>query len=383
MSVTAPWNQRDSRRLVAFRADASLSIGTGHIMRCLTLADELRRNGVESLFICRSLPGEMSGEIERRGHRTVMLTNRNEKDNSGDTDRIEQWLGTSAAADAEETIQALRREEVEPEWMIVDHYGIDQRWERRVKPRVGCMLVIDDLADRSHDCDLLLDQNLYERMSERYEHLVNPDCVRLLGPHYALIREEFLQARTFMEPRSGSVHRLFVFFGGVDSANLTSRTLTASQKLKDLNLEIDVVIGNQNPHRAEIEALVSHLPHTRLQVQSNEMARLMAQADLSIGAGGTTTWERAYLGLPSVTVVVAENQREMTDTASRAGACVNLGWHEQVTVDQIAQAIRSLCESPRMIRKMSGQALAISAPEHLTGTSLVAKAMLQRVRVLA
>jgi UDP-2,4-diacetamido-2,4,6-trideoxy-beta-L-altropyranose hydrolase len=381
MPATALWNKDDGRRTAVFRADASLAIGTGHIMRCLTLADELRRNAVESVLIVRAGEGDMRDEIERRGYRVISLPECDRRHATDCADGIERWLGVSTDVDAMQTMDALAELGQECDWLVVDHYGIDHRWERRIRPMVGGMLVIDDLANRSHECDMLLDQNLYERMNERYEHTVNPDCIRLLGPQYALIREEFQQARSFMERRSGKVGRLFVFFGGVDVANLTMRTINAVTNLQLPDIEIDVVIGNANPHRAEIEASIGSLRNVTLHVQTREIARLMAQADLSIGAGGTTTWERAYLGLPSISVVVAENQREMTDAVARAGACVNLGWHEQITPEIIAQTVVTLCGSPRRIRKMSSQALAISAPEHQTGTGLVAKAMLQRVRV--
>ncbi len=381
MVSTIATGGESTRRMVAFRADASVGIGTGHVMRCLTLADELRRSGYSCLFICRSAQGEMTSEIERRGHRVVTLPRVSSLAQTADSPERDHWLGVDYQRDAQETIRALVGLDTTPDWLVVDHYGIDARWENEVAPFVTQILVIDDLANRPHSCAMLLDQNLYQQMNQRYEHLVDPGCISLLGPHYALLRNEFQQARSFLRPRTGEIQRLFVFFGGIDQANMTYCALKAISQLSDLNLSGDIVVGIGNPHLNEIESVLSNLPEFRLHVQSADVARLMASTDLSIGAGGTTTWERAYLGLPSISVVVAENQREMTDAAARAGTCINLGWFEQVTEASIAKAIRSAIGSPQVMRKMSRQALAISAPEHQTGTSVVARVLMQNAKV--
>ncbi len=371
-----------SRRIVAFRADASVRIGTGHVMRCLTLADELRRSGYLCVFICRLADGDLTREIARRGHQVATLPRISSPLKSSDLSESDSWLGTEFQLDAQETIRALIEFDTTPDWLVVDHYGIDARWEHDLAPFVGHIVVIDDLANRPHSCAVLLDQNLYQQMNQRYEHLIDDSCVTLLGPNYALLRNEFQQARSFLRPRTGEVNRLFVFFGGIDQANLTSLALRAISQLPDLSLSGDVVVGSGNPHLTEIEQLTERLDNFQLHVQSADIARLMSSADLSIGAGGTTTWERAYLGLPSISVVVAENQREMTDAAARAGACTNLGWYEQVVQETIASAIREAVASPQVLRKMSRQALAISAPEHQTGTSLVARVLMQKSKVV-
>ena len=381
MMPTVTTGGESGKQLVAFRADASVKIGTGHVMRCLTLADELRRSGYTCVFICRLADGELTSEIVRRGHRVTTLPCISSTSKTPDLSRSDSWLGTTFQRDAQETISALVDLEIPPEWLVVDHYGIDTHWESEVAPFVGQILVIDDLANRPHSCSVLLDQNLYQQMNERYEHLVDPGCIALLGPQYALLRSEFQQARSFLRPRTGEVERLFVFFGGIDRDNMTSLALRAISRLSDLNLSGDVVVGSGNPHLTEVERLTQSLGNFHLHVQSGDIARLMSSADLSIGAGGTTTWERAYLGLPSISVVVAENQREMTDAAARAGVCISLGWFEQVSETSIAEAIRSAVASPQVMRKMSRQELAISAPEHQTGTSLVARVLMQRSKV--
>jgi UDP-2,4-diacetamido-2,4,6-trideoxy-beta-L-altropyranose hydrolase len=153
--------------------------------------------------------------------------------------------------------------------------------------------------------------------------------------------------------------------------------------VEESNLSITVVLGAANQHREEIETMCRDRRSVELHVQSNQMAELMVNTDLAIGAGGSTTWERAYLGLPSIVIVVAENQRQVTESAAQCGICWNLGWHETVGADQIAEKVREACANRQSMRKMSRQALAISARDHQTGTGEVVARMLEGTRVYA
>ncbi|TAK92813.1 UDP-2,4-diacetamido-2,4,6-trideoxy-beta-L-altropyranose hydrolase, partial [Patescibacteria group bacterium] len=256
-------------------------------------------------------------------------------------------------------------------------------WERMLRPIVGRVMVIDDLADRPHACELLLDQNLCPRMDVRYDDLIPAHCLRLFGPRYALVRDEFRQERAQLEERIGLVHKILLSFGGVDHANLTARALTALRSLDDSDLTVTVVLGATNQHREEVEAMCQGWRQAELHIQSNQMAHLMATSDLAIGAGGSTTWERAYLGLPSLVVVVAENQREITETAAQCGICWNLGWHEKVSGEEIAAKVREACANPQSMRKMSRQALAISARDYQTGAGEVANQLVESTLVYA
>lgn len=375
--------RRDERGTIVFRVDSSAAIGTGHLMRCLTLADELKRRGCKSLFICRSFAGDLRSEILRRGHDVCSLAPAMTRKTEQSESPYAQWLGATWQDDASDTLRVITASGITPEWLVVDHYALDIRWERLLRPHVGRIMVIDDLADRSHDCDLLLDQNIYDRLDDRYVALVPANCCQLLGPRHALLRDEFRRVRATLESRSGAVRRILVFFGGVDQANLTMRSLRALATLSDLSLTVDVVLGSANMHRLQIEDFARQLSSTTVHLQTAEMAELIGSNDLSIGAGGTTTWERAHLGLPSIIVVVAENQRELTDAAARAGICQNLGWHEEVSVEAIAAAVREACASPQIMRKMSRQALSISAADYETGTTTMADALMERSHVYA
>ena len=250
---------------VTFRTDASLDIGTGHVMRCLTLADALRAHGASCRFICR---------------------------------------------DAEQTLAALGASPVD--WLIVDHYALDAAWGRALRPACRRLAVIDDLADRPHDCDLLLDQNL-GRSAADYAGLVLAGCKVLAGAAYALLRPEFAALREYSlaRRRAGGLKRLLVAMGGVDKDNVTGSILAALRGCDlDRAAEITVVMGSKAPWLEQVKAQADLMPWpTRVEVNVAHMAQLMAVSDLAIGAAGTTAWERCCLGLPSLVMVLAANQQ--------------------------------------------------------------------------
>lgn len=300
---------------IAVRVDASHQIGTGHFMRCLTLADALTQRGVQIRFVCRHLPEHLRGMLIGRGHEFTLLESRPGEALS-DSLAHAHWLGVSQHADAQDTIQALSDQTWD--WLVVDHYALDARWESALRHMAKNILAIDDLADRQHDCDLLLDQNFYADMDTRYISKVPTQCQLLLGPRYALLRDEFRQMREQVKPRTGPAKCVLVFFGGVDADNYTGRALDALPNLGIEGLHVDVVIGAQHPHRQQIEAACSEKSFV-CHVQTARIAELMAAADLAIGAGGSATWERCCLGLPTLTICVAENQRKQIADAASEG----------------------------------------------------------------
>jgi UDP-2,4-diacetamido-2,4,6-trideoxy-beta-L-altropyranose hydrolase len=300
---------------IAFRVDASATIGTGHIMRCLTLADALKKRGAACTFISRHLPSYLQDIIESRGHQTIRIDKYGTK-HPGDELPHAHFLGTSQSQDAADS--QLTLESLQPNWLIIDHYGIDQRWESALRPFAKKILVIDDLADRSHDCDLLVDQNLYEDMASRYSGLLPTTAKALLGTKYAMLRPEFSDARKLTKPREGAIRRLFIFFGGMDSANFTLPILDALVGLKLRDIAVDVVIGSEHPIREKVERVCQE--HVfGCHVQTKRMAKLLLKADAAIGAGGSTSWERCCLGLPSLAFIVAPNQKALTLHANHLG----------------------------------------------------------------
>ena len=324
---------------IAIRVDASASIGSGHVMRCLTLADRLREHGAYVFFLCREQPGNMNPYIEEKGYRVHRLNLAGQSPGEG-------W---DCLADAEQTRTALEAAGPPVAWLVVDHYDIDEQWEMVERPYVKKIMVIDDLANRRHDCEVLLDQNYYPNMEHRYDKLVPSRCRRLLGPAYALLRPEFLEARKNMRRRHGNIERILVFFGGSDPTNETEKTLFALRLLNRPDIALDVVVGSANPQSQRIERLCTELPNAVFHCQIGNMAELIVKADLAIGAGGSSTWERCFLGLPALTVIVADNQAETTISMAEAGAIWNLGPAAEVTPDSLVQALQQILDDPAAV----------------------------------
>ena len=291
-----------------FRVDATSRIGTGHFMRCLTLADALRQRGAQIRFVSRGLPAYLGDMLESRGIEFAPLGNTAGKA-AGDLAHS-SWLGTSQDRDVQDSAATL--EDRKWDWLVVDHYALDARWENAMRGSAGKIMVIDDLADRVHDCEVLLDQNYCHDMQTRYQGKVPEQCRLLLGPRYALLREEFRKLRAQVKPRSGEVRRILMFFGGVDAGNYTGLTINALSGLDLKGAEVDVVIAAQHSHRTEIEQACTTQGYA-CHVQTPRMAELMATADISIGAGGSATWERCCLGLPALSLY----SRESTQTDRR------------------------------------------------------------------
>jgi UDP-2,4-diacetamido-2,4,6-trideoxy-beta-L-altropyranose hydrolase len=354
------------KRSVAFRVDASTRMGVGHVMRCLALAQHLKRSGAENFFICRFLPDRLKGALEESGH-TVILLAQAVHDQAGDLAHSD-WLGTSQLVDAEHTKNAIRT--LRCDWLVVDHYALDRRWESSLRGMTRKLMVIDDLADRDHDCDLLLDQNHATGSANRYAGKVPGHCRILLGPRYAMLREEFRSMHAQSKVRNGDVKRIFVFLGGADGAGYTSRVLDGLATLPLANVLVEVVIGAENPHREMIRA-TCHAQGFACHVQSESMAQMMSAADLAVGAGGTATWERCSVGLPSMALCVAENQRQALEDAALDGL-VYAPELPSKAAGEIALHVSALLENPALLRSMSARCLqAVDG----NGTWRVAQAM--------
>ena len=306
-------------------------------MRCLTLADELKKQGAQVRFISRNLSDYLREMLTARDFEHGSLSTVVAREPIDELAHA-NWLGTSQAQDVQATIQVL----VDHlwDWVVVDHYALDKRWESAVRTNAKQIMVIDDLADRQHDCDVLLDQNFYADMQTRYDAKVPVHCQLLLGPRYALLRNEFRKLREQIKPRVGKVKRILVFFGGVDSDNYTSLAIEALTSISDA-LHVDVVIGEQHPYREQIQnACLAH--GYGCQVQTTRMAELMADADLAIGAGGSASWERCCLGLPALLVALAENQVDIAKALDSIGACIYIGTKETANLLTVQQAITNL-----------------------------------------
>ncbi len=367
---------------VVFRADASVQIGSGHVMRCLALAEALRQKGTEVLFVCRELPGNLNTMIEDKDFGLCCLPAPVGRQTVGlEWSRHAAWLGVHRRQDDEETLACQQKIKTPIACLVVDHYALDRQWEALMRPKVDKIMVIDDLADRKHDCDFLLDQNLYDDMDRRYLELVQPACRLLVGPRYALLRPEFYSARKQLRTRHGVVERLLVFYGGSDPCNETAKAIEAIRHARLKNVKVDVVVGSTNSHKEHIEKLCENSLGVHFHCQVNDMAVLMAAADMMLCAGGTTTWERCSLGLPGLVIATATNQEDVAADSARKGLSFYLGPALTVSAERLAEALNVLTASPQCLRMYSANELATVdgiGVQRVVGTIMPPRIVLRR-----
>lgn len=340
---------------IVIRADSSTLIGSGHIMRCLTLAERYRKEGNHVAFVCRDLTGNMAYLVLDKGFTLMMLPAAEKRH---DLTGYAKWLTVTQAQDAAETIDVIQKMGL-IDRLVVDSYAIDATWEKQLRSYVTEIMVIDDLANRQHDCDILLDQNFYLNGKSRYQGLLPEHCRLLLGPKYALLREEFYQIKKSMRIRDEQLRNILVFYGGVDATDETSKAVKALQVLRYTgvmcDVQVTVVVGASNERKKKIACLCRQTGFRYL-CQVSNMAELMAEADLMLGAGGSTTWERCFLQLPAIVTAVAENQVQICKDCAKEELIFYLGYWDAVYQEDICKAINKILLSSQLLvmqRKMS------------------------------
>ena len=329
---------------VVIRTDASRVIGTGHVVRCLTLAEQLRTKGATVHFVSRLHEGHLCDVLEKRDFSVHRLAHSMAESAVESERSYDQWLGSSWLEDACKTSKIITSLSAKPAWLIVDHYALDLKWEKYLRPLVNRILVIDDLADRVHDCDLLLDQNLMEKMHTRYASFIPDSCSLLLGPSYALLQSLYPELHDCIPFREGKIERILIFFGGSDTSNLTGLALKALIGLQQTDIIIDVVLGRSCSNKKAIYELAHERQNINLYDSLPSLAPLIAKADLAIGGGGTTTWERLCFGLPSLVITLADNQKPIADILHRCGLLYWFGHDGEVTIDLFQQTLKRIFE---------------------------------------
>lgn len=306
--------------IVAFRVDAGVHIGTGHVMRCSVLANALRQRGLDVLFIARRMPGDMIQGLRQASFQVFELPS---NDNASGNAAPDPWLTVPPNVDAQQTLQVL--EPLNVDLLVIDSYGIDAAWESVVSPHVGYLMVIDDMANRRHQCDFLLDQNLKNGLETAYAELVRPSCMKLLGPQYALVRPEFSDLRPASLDRrcESKIERLLISMGGSDPEDEVSRVVKSIRQGSRCWKHVDVVVGAAYKPIQSLKDLLQGMP-AELHIQTPDMAQLMQMADIAVTAGGSTSWEKCTLGLPSVVAVLAENQAPIAAALHACGAQITV-----------------------------------------------------------
>lgn len=322
---------------VLIRADASATIGSGHITRTLTLARSLRDAGAAVAFVTRRHAGNLIDLCRDSGFETMALEIVTGPPSAEPPPAHAAWLGSSWQEDANATVAAIVQRATRPAWLIVDHYALDERWEQALRPEVERIMVIDDLADRRHDCDLLLDQNLVDDADERYRDKVSETCAMMLGPRYALLQPVYAELHERVAVRAGPIRRVLVWFGGGDGAGLPQRALRAFLDLNRPDVACDLVVATEDP---VLDALAHGHRNVRVHRRLPSLAQLMVDAQLAVGAAGATSWERMCLGLPAIVVTLGDNQVAIARTLQRGGYARWLGAVDAVSDDDLRHALR-------------------------------------------
>ena len=302
------------------RCDSGFEIGIGHVMRCFSLAETLADMICDVSFICKEHEGNI---IDFLVGKKIKVFKINDENNI--VDILKKNLNSS---------------------LIIDNYEIDEEIEKMIRPYVKEIIVIDDLANRKHDCDLLLDQSFFINNSDRYNEFVPEYCMRLFGPEYALLRREFLENRK-NKKINFPVKNIFVSYGGIDPTDETSKVLIALRNLKDENLKINVIVGNTNIQKAKIKELCSSIINANFISTYDDISKIMIEADLAFGAGGSSTWERMCLGIPSIVTIVSKDQIHSTEALSENYYVINMGLAENVTSNDY-EKILSEIDSERL-----------------------------------
>lgn len=335
----------DSLRCL-IRVDASRAIGTGHVWRCLVLAGQLRAMGIDVHFVCRALDGSLIQEIEAGGYVVHQLCAPQPTRIQATARDHSHWLEVSPHEDARETNGVLAQ--VRPHLLVVDHYAIGESWQAMIKGEwEGRLIVLDDLADRRHQADVLIEQSYHLGGEARYHNLVPPQCVTFCGPQFVFLNESIV--RGFRHPvpsRSAMPQRLLVFFGGVDQSNQTGKAIEALRGISLSSLHVDVVLGRSHPAIDYVTQQAAGLQGAELHIAPVNFAELLCSADLCVGAGGVNAWERMFLQIPSIAVAIADNQVATLNDASCAGLVHYLGRDKEVSAKDLGEAINCLLQDP-------------------------------------
>jgi len=329
------------KNIIFIRVDSSTKIGYGHFMRCMALADTLQKN-FEINFITRSLEGSLISDIQKKGFGIFRFYSNSEKINEKN--------------DAQKTISLIKKHSGPKNILIVDNYQLSKKWETDVKPFVHKLIVIDDLSNRSHNCDLLIDQNLHTKVNGLYKGLIPSNCIKLIGPKFSMIRKEFRMMRKSVKPRTFPIKKILVSFGGSDIEN---QTLVALNSIKKMNgkINVDVVVGKANKCKKTLKIFCNKNKHFTYYEQIDNIADLMLSSDLSIGSSGSTTWERCCLGLPAIVSISSNDQRDIANSLSRKKCIINLGDVKKLKESSYINVITNLKKND--LRNMSKNSMSL------------------------
>lgn len=317
------------------RADASEVMGSGHVMRCMALAQCWQRQYGPVVFaMAISPPAPLHDLLVNQGFQIVLI--------KGQPGSLEDAASTIA-----------KMEEVGTKFFALDGYHFHSSYQKRLKQQSLRLLLFDDNRDWDHyHADIILNQNLYAKKSMYPQDLHEPDCKFLLGSNYCLLRNDFLQAETPVTKQRGQLNHLLITFGGSDPDNYTGKVIEALQLLNRPKLKACILLGAGNRNKEAVTHRAAQLPfHTEVIHYSDQMPQLIARADLAISAGGSTFYEFCYMRLPALLAVVADNQYQLVKTACSKGYAMG----PMNLLDSVASAhlMESALENTKRLQKIS------------------------------
>ena len=319
------------------RVDAGEQIGDGHFLRCLTLANSLKKKFNQIIFISNQLPKHFIKKIKRDNFKIYKINGYTHIQKEKLEKKIKIQLIHN---DLVETKKIIKKYKNLTNWLMIDHYGIDYVWEKNVRTNIEKIIVIDDLANRKHECDILIDHNFYENMKKRYTKLIPNYCEQFIGPKFTLLRPEFFNARNNLK-RQKQFKRILISFGGSDPSNETKKAILAIEDLEK-KYKIDVIVGTNNPNKKQIMKLCSKISFCNFYEQVENISKYMKRADLAIGAGGTSTWERCCLGLPTIVTSLSKDQEKINEELSKIGCVINLGVARKSTKSDYVKVLKEI-----------------------------------------
>ena len=327
-----------------FRVDSSYKIGTGHVMRCLNLARVFINYGIKVIFICRNLKGNLINLIKKEFQVLILEDCQKETTRNNDKKFIND-ISTNQVLDALNTISLIESLNIQNFcYLIIDHYFLDKKWEEVVQNKykkdenkLFKILVIDDLFNREHSCDFILDQNIISQKNP-YLNLSNQNTNCLLGPYFALLSSDYSLKKKSIVKRN-LIKTILVFFGGVDKNNLTTKVINilSNEKFKD-NI-VNIVVGKNNKELKNIKKITNSRKNFNLFVQIDSLANLLSKSDLVIGGGGVNSWERECMEVPTILISLSENQVKLAKSITELGKVKYLGHFDQLQDEVISQSI--------------------------------------------
>jgi len=320
-------------RTLIIRADASVAIGTGHVMRCLALAQAWRDADGSVVFAMAESTPAINQRLLAEGIEVAALeTSFNSEQDARSVSELACFRGAN--------------------WIVIDGYQFDSHYQHNLKNAEQKLLCVDDLGQCENYCaDIVLNQNVHARESM---YARRESCTRLLlGPRFAMLRRDFKKWSHWHREIAPRGRKILVTMGGSDPENITAVVLEALGCLQEDGLEVVAVLGGSNPHLDLPQRFAHQALPVRFLKDATSMPELMAWADLAVSAAGSTCAEMSLLGLPSILIAVAANQEPVAQELSRRQAAIHLGSSKQVSASEIAECVQALLLSTEQRASLS------------------------------